>query len=114
MPSEIIRHKPGQRFSQAVVHGDTIYLAGQTGDPSHGIREQTQEVLAKIDALLSELGSSRTRILSATVWLTDPRHFNDMNSVWEAWISGPPVRATVGSPLMQTGLLVEISVIAAR
>lgn len=111
---EIIRHKPGARFSQAVIHANTIYLCGQSAtDTAAGIREQTSQTLAKIDAILGEVGSNKDRILSATIWLTDPRHFDEMNAVWEAWVAGRPARVTVGTPLMRTGLLVEISVIAA-
>jgi enamine deaminase RidA (YjgF/YER057c/UK114 family) len=112
---EIIRHKQGEKFSQAVIHGDTIYLCGQSAaDATADIRQQTQETLDKIDALLAELGSDKNKILSATIWLVDVRDFDAMNEVWIAWVDQRPARVTVGTPLMRKGLLVEISIIAAR
>src|SRR6266508_4253169 len=64
----IARHNAGPRMSQAVVHGDTVYLAGQVAsDPSAGVKGQTEQVLKKIDTLLTSVGSSRSKLLSATV-----------------------------------------------
>ncbi len=63
----------GPRMSQAVVHGHTIYLAGQVADKAAGksVGEQTKEILASIDRLLAEAGSDKTHILSATIYLAD-------------------------------------------
>lgn len=111
------RFKVGTRMSQAVVHGDTVYLAGQVADdPSVDITGQTRQILGKIEGLLAEAGTDKSKLLSATVWLADIRHFEDMNKIWDAWISpgNTPARACVEAKLARASLLVEIGAIAAR
>ena len=111
----IRRLEPGPRMSQAVVHGDTVYLAGQVGAPGAGVAEQTRAVLAQIDRLLAEAGSDKSRILAATIWLADIDDFAEMNSVWDGWVdpANPPARATGESRLAAPEYKVEIIVIAA-
>jgi len=83
----ITRHHGNQRMSQIVIHGDTIYLAGQVAaDAGADISVQTQQVLGKIEALLEEAGSDKSKILSAQIWLTSMGHFAQMNAVWDAWV----------------------------
>jgi enamine deaminase RidA (YjgF/YER057c/UK114 family) len=113
------RMHTGPRMSQAVIHNQTIYLAGQVAGDARGgsVTEQTKDVLSKIDALLAEAKSDKTKILSATIWLTDMSSFSEMNAVWEAWLAdGPtPARATVVSPqLASPDFNIEIVVIAAQ
>jgi enamine deaminase RidA (YjgF/YER057c/UK114 family) len=113
----IERLHPGVRMSQAVIHGQTVYLAGQVAaDPAKDVPGQTREVLDAIDRLLAEAGTDKTRILSATVYLADIGTFAEMNSVWDAWVSreNPPARATVEARLAAPAYKVEIQVIAAR
>ena len=113
----ITRIKLGPRMSQCVVHGDTVYTAGQIADDSsEDVAGQTRQVLAKIDGLLAEAGSNKSKILKATIWLTDISRFNEMNSVWDAWVDqdNPPVRACVESKLAMPELSVEIMVEAAK
>jgi enamine deaminase RidA (YjgF/YER057c/UK114 family) len=113
----INRIQPGKRLSAAVVHGDTIYLAGQiAGDASADVKGQTQQILKKIDELLTAAGSSKSKLLSATIWLADMRYFEDMNSVWDAWMdpANPPARATVEARLAAPKYFVEIAGIAAK
>jgi enamine deaminase RidA (YjgF/YER057c/UK114 family) len=112
----IRRIEPGPRMSQAVIHGDTIYLAGQVGAPGKSVTEQTQAVLKSIDLLLAEAGSSKSKLLSVTIWLADMRDFAAMNAVWDAWIdpANPPARATGEAKLATPEYLVEIIVVAAR
>ena len=113
----IERFDKSSRMSQAVVHGNTVYLAGQVAaDGKAPIKEQTQSVLAKIDALLAQTGSSKAQLLQAVIYLADMRHFQAMNEVWDGWVdaANPPARATVGAPLAAPGYLIEIMVIAAR
>jgi enamine deaminase RidA (YjgF/YER057c/UK114 family) len=103
-------------MSQAVVHAGTVYLAGQVADdPVPSVAEQTRQVLAKVDAILAEAGSNKSRILSANIWLADIATFAEMNAVWDAWVSpgNTPARATVQSTLARASNLVEIAVIAA-
>ena len=111
----IRRIEPGQRMSQAVVHNDTVYLAGQVGAPGESVTEQTRAVLAQIERLLREAGSDKSRILSATIWLADMADFAEMNAVWDAWVDGrdAPARATGEAKLAAPEYKVEIIVVAA-
>jgi enamine deaminase RidA (YjgF/YER057c/UK114 family) len=112
----IERYEVGPRMSQAVVHRGVAYLAGIVADdlvPSVG--EQTKQILAKIDRLLAQVGSDKTRILKANIWLADIGKFSEMNAVWDTWVpkGAPPARATVESRLATPDYLVEIMVEAA-
>jgi enamine deaminase RidA (YjgF/YER057c/UK114 family) len=112
----IKRINPGPRFCGAVVHGETVYVAGQTAsDRSAGARGQTEQVLQKIDALLQSAGTDKSRLLSATVYLSDVRYFDEMNAAWDAWVdkANLPARATVEARLAAPQILVEIVVTAA-
>jgi enamine deaminase RidA (YjgF/YER057c/UK114 family) len=114
--STIKRIKPGPRMSGAVVHGNTVYLAGLTADDKNqDVKGQTRQILAKIDSLLAEAGSDKSKILSANIWLTDIGTWSQMNEVWDAWVSpgNTPARATVEARLAAPGLTVEIMVQAA-
>jgi len=113
----IARHNAGPRMSQAVVHGDTVYLAGQVAsDPSAGVKGQTEQILKKIDTLLTTVGSSRSKLLSATVWLANMGTYDEMNAAWDAWVDpvNTPARATVEARLASPKYLVEIAATAAR
>ena len=113
----ITRMKAGPRMSQAVIHGNTVYLAGQVAsNRSADTAGQTREILATIDSLLAEAGTDKTRLLCATVYLADMSTFNEMNAVWDAWVAPgcAPARATVGAPLAAPAYRVEIVVVAAR
>ena len=112
----ITRIQAGPRMSQAVIHGDTIYLAGQVGAPGESVTNQTQAILGQIEALLAEVGSDKAKILSATIWLADMADFAEMNAVWDKWIDGKdaPARATGEAKLATPAYKVEIIVIAAR
>ncbi|QTD46501.1 RidA family protein [Ottowia testudinis] len=114
----IQRLEKGPRMSQAVVHGGTVYLAGQVCDEGCGpdVFEQTRQTLASIDRLLALAGSSKAKLLSATIFLTDMDTFGDMNRAWEAWVdpAHPPARATVHTArLASAEYRVEIVVVAA-
>ncbi len=112
----IRRINPGPRFCGAVVHGDTVYVAGQTAsDRSAGARGQTEQVLQKIDGLLAAAGTDKSKLLSATVYLSEIRDYDEMNAAWEAWVdkTNLPTRATVEAKLASPRLLVEIVVTAA-
>lgn len=113
----IERLQAGPRMSQAVVHGETVYLAGQVADePGGDVVAQTRQVLAAIDRLLAAAGTDKTRILSATIYLADIGTFAQMNSVWDSWVPAghTPARATVEARLAAPAYKVEIQVIAAR
>ncbi len=113
----ITRYNSGPRMSQCVVHGDTIYTAGQVADDrAADVAGQTAQILAKIDGLLAEAGSDKSKLLAATIWITDISKFNEMNAVWDAWVDtdNPPARACVESNLALPEFLVEIMVTAAK
>jgi enamine deaminase RidA (YjgF/YER057c/UK114 family) len=113
----ITRINPGPRMSQCVVHGDTVYTAGQVADDNTAdVAGQTAQILAKLDALLAEVGSDKSKILSATIWLSDISTFNEMNGVWDTWVdtANPPCRACVESKLALPAFKVEIGIIAAK
>jgi enamine deaminase RidA (YjgF/YER057c/UK114 family) len=112
----ITRHHTNQRMSQIVIHGDTVYLAGQVAaDASADITVQTQQVLQKIDSLLAEAGSDKNKILSAQIWIASMGHFAQMNEVWDAWVADghAPARACIEARLASPDLLVEIGIVAA-
>jgi enamine deaminase RidA (YjgF/YER057c/UK114 family) len=113
----IKRLQVGARMSQIVIHRDTVYLAGQVAqDAQNGtVAEQTQNVLDRIDNLLAEAGTDKSKLLSATIWLADMTKFQEMNAVWDAWLSpgDTPCRACVNSQLAAPQYNVEIGIIAA-
>ncbi len=114
----IQRIEPGKRLSQAVVYGNLVFLAGQVAmdKPGASMAEQTRNVLDRIDKLLAQAGTDKTRILSANIWITDMRQFDEMNRVWDAWVPEgcAPARATVEARLASPDYCVEIMVVAAR
>jgi enamine deaminase RidA (YjgF/YER057c/UK114 family) len=114
----IQRFDTGPRMSQVVVHGDTIYLAGIVANTAAGesVTRQTQDVLSIIETHLKKAGSDKSKLLSATIYLTDMKTFAEMNAVWDAWISpgNTPARATVEVKLAAPRYNVEIMVTAAR
>ena len=113
----IKRHQSNKLFSAAVEHGGLLYVAGQVADDlSQGVKGQTEQVLKKIDALLAAAGTSKSKILSANVWVTDIRSRDEMNAAWTAWAdpANLPARATVEAKLADPRMLVEIMVTCAK
>jgi enamine deaminase RidA (YjgF/YER057c/UK114 family) len=113
----ITRHDQSAILSQAVEHGNTVYLAGIVAkDLNKDVKGQTKEVLAEIDRLLGKCGSSKSKILQAQIWVTDIRNRAPMNEEWSAWIDAKnlPGRACVEAKLADPRALVEIMVIAAK
>ena len=113
----ITRIEPGRRFAEAVIHGDTVYLAGHVGsDPGASVYEQTRDILAQIDAHLTAAGTDKSRLLMVNVWLVDMATFDEMNRAWDEWLDrdSMPARATVEARLASRDYKVEIAAIAAR
>ncbi|MFN8830752.1 MAG: RidA family protein [Labrys sp. (in: a-proteobacteria)] len=111
----IKRIKPGVRYSSAVVHNGIVYLSGVVAKDDKGdVKAQTADVLAQIDATLAEAGSSKSKLLTANIWLTNIQDWSAMNEVWDAWIDpdNKPTRATVESKLAGENYRVEIQVTA--
>ncbi|MER8981695.1 RidA family protein [Mesorhizobium sp. M0239] len=105
----------GPRMSQIVIHGDTVYLAGQVGQPTGNVASQTKDILAAIDELLAKAGSDKTKILQAIIWLADMSTFAEMNAEWDKWVpqGNTPARATGEAKLATPDYLVEIIITAA-
>jgi len=114
----ITRYHTGDRMSQVVVHGNTVYTAGQVAHNAAGasVAEQTKDILASLDALLAEAGTDKSKLLTVTIWLNSMDDFDEMNAVWDAWVApgNTPCRACVESPrLASPKYTVEIMATAA-
>jgi len=105
----------GPRMSDIVIHGNTVYLAGQVGAPGESVTSQTKAILATVEELLAKAGSDKTRILQAIIWLSDMSNFQEMNAVWDAWVpqGHTPARATGEAKLAGPEYAVEIIITAA-
>ena len=113
----VARHDPTAILSQAVEHGDTVYLAGIVAkNIDQDVKGQTRDVLADIDRLLAKCGSGKSKILQATIWVTDIRNRAPMNEIWTAWVDPKnlPARACIEAKLADPKALVEIMVVAAK
>jgi enamine deaminase RidA (YjgF/YER057c/UK114 family) len=114
----IQRFENGPRMSRVVVHNDTVYLAGLTADASAGqsVAEQTKEILAKIDGLLKQGGTDKSKLVQAVIWLQDVRTVDEFNKVWDAWVvaGSGPARACIEARLQSPAKMIEIMVTAAR
>lgn len=114
----ITRVDSNKRTSQAVIDGDTIYLAGQVATNAKGVSVggQTSQALATIDALLARCGSGKSKILRVTVYLADRADFDEMNAAWSAWVDAdnPPARATIQATLLDPDWKIEIVATAKR
>ena len=112
---EITRAETGARMSRSVVHNGVVYLAGTTGTGYESITTQTTEILSKVDELLKNAGSDKSKLLRAEIWLDDMRYFDEMNAVWDAWIPEgcAPARACGSAHLARVGVWVEIILTAA-
>ena len=110
----IKRIDAGARMSGAVIHGNTVYLAGQVGEGAT-VTDQCKDALGEVDRLLAAAGSDKSKILQAIIWLADMADFAEMNSVWDKWVDGPnaPARATGEAKLATPEYKVEIIITAA-
>ena len=114
----IQRIDAGPRMSKVVIHGDTVHLAGLIADKALGgsVAEQTREILALIDGFLAKAGTDKSKLLTATIWLSDIRTVDELNKVWDAWVvpGQTPARACIEARLQGPEKKVEIQVTAAR
>lgn len=117
MAEDIRRFGVNPRLSMAVAHGNTVYLSGQVAIDAGGgpIPEQAQEILQRIDDLLAQAGTDRTRLLSVNLYVTDLAALPEINAVWLEWLAGaePPCRTTVEAKLASPRYALEISTVAA-
>lgn len=113
----ITRIDSGPRMSDAVVHGDKVYLSGYVAEGAEGksVAAQTADILAQIDETLARVGSDKTKLLKVNIWLTDITTIGEMNAVWDAWVvpGKTPARATVEAKLASPEWAIEIMVEAA-
>jgi enamine deaminase RidA (YjgF/YER057c/UK114 family) len=116
MQNDIKRFHGNQRMSQIVISNGNVHLSGQVPTTTGAsVTEQATEILTRIESLLAEAGVDKTRLVSANIWLTDPKHFAEFNAVWDAWVveGHAPTRACVQALLMRPGIDVEVAVVAA-
>ncbi|CAI0731271.1 putative endoribonuclease L-PSP [Serratia quinivorans] len=111
----IERIDPADRWSEAVVHNDTVYYTSVPENLDDDATAQTANALAAIDVILARVGSDKSRVLDATIFLADGADFAGMNAAWDAWVvaGSAPVRCTVQAKLMNPKYKVEIKIIAA-
>lgn len=114
--TKIERKNTSARMSQIVMHGDTVYLAGQVGTPGASVEQQTRDCLDAVDRLLAEAGSDKAHMLQAIIWMADMADFAEMNAVWDAWVpeGTAPVRACGEARLATPEYLVEVIITAAK
>ncbi|WP_336801090.1 RidA family protein [Kaistia sp. MMO-174] len=118
MTTAINRHNQNHRMSLCVEAGGFVFTAGLTAVRERGnsVTAQATEILERIDKELAGVGTDKTRLVQAQVWLTDIHTFDEFNKVWDAWIAdaGKPVRACVEAALADPALNCEIMVTALR
>ena len=114
--NELQRIEVGPRMSQAVVVNGVVTTAGVVALRASGqsVKDQTSDVLTRIDELLAAAGTDKSKLTVATIWLSDMATFNEMNEVWDAWVAPgcTPVRACVEARLAAAQFNVEIQVSA--
>lgn len=113
----IERHIRTPIMHRVVEHGGVLYLGGIVAeDRSAPMKGQTEQVLARIDALLAEMGSDRSKILTATLYITDMALKDAMNEAWTAWFAPEilPSRSTIGVAELGPNVLIEAVIVAAR
>lgn len=112
-----LRPEKSPLYNKAVIHGDTVYLAGQVAvDPAPTAAEQARQILAQIDDYLAQCGTDKSKLLKATVMFADLRDYDDVNAVWDKWVvpGTIPVRTAFEVKLVTPRHLVAIEVTAAR
>jgi 2-iminobutanoate/2-iminopropanoate deaminase len=113
--------RTGLPYSQAIRHGDLVFVAGQVAlDPATGqvvegdIRAQTRQVLENIQAILRAAGTSLAHAVECLCLLSNIGDFAAFNDVYKGFFpTDPPARTTVQAVLPRPGLLVEIRAVAA-
>ena len=101
---------------EAVEYNGVLYLAGAVSeDLSLDMAGQTRDVLRQIDELLAAHGSSKEKLLSALIFVTDMNLKPAMNEVWKEWVPAgqAPARATIGIADLTPGVLIEVVCTAA-
>lgn len=113
----ITRHEPSKLYNKVVEANGFVFTAGIVADdPGQDVKGQTQQILKEIDRLLKLCGTDKSKVVSATIWVSDIRTRDAMNEIWIAWTGGKdlPGRACIEAKLADPRMLVEIGVIAAK
>ena len=113
----IKRHEPSKIYFKVVEANGFVFTAGIVADDiKQDVKGQTQQVLAEIDRVLKVAGTDKSKVVSATIWVTDIRNRDAMNEAWNAWTGGEnlPGRACIQAALADPRMLVEIAVVAAK
>jgi enamine deaminase RidA (YjgF/YER057c/UK114 family) len=113
----ITRHEPSKILSKVVEANGFVFTAGIVADDiKQDAKGQTQQILAEIDRLLKLAGADKSKVVSATIWVSDIRLREPMNEAWNAWTGGQnlPGRACIEAKLADPRALVEIAVVAAK
>jgi enamine deaminase RidA (YjgF/YER057c/UK114 family) len=115
--TDIRRVGVAARYSDLVILGNTAYFSGHVPETTldGSVAEQTRDILAQIEQSLAEIGSDKSKLLQATIWLADIAFYDEMNAVWDAWVvpGQAPARVCVESRLADPDYKLEIQVIAA-
>jgi len=106
-------------YSQAIRHGDTVYLSGQIPlDPKSmeivegDIRDQIHRVIKNLSAVCEAAGGDLNRIVKLTVFLTDLAHFGEVNAIMEEYFDKPyPARAAIGVASLPRGAAIEMDAV---
>lgn len=104
------------RRSRAIIVNKMVYLSGQYADDTEtGIKGQTRQILDKIDVLLAEAGTDRSRLVQVSIWLKTMADYDGFNEVWDAWVTPghAPTRACGEVKMADDDMLVEIIAVAA-
>ena len=113
----IIRHQPSAILSNVVEANGFVFTAGIVAeDTSQDAKGQAEQILKEIDRLLGLCGTDKSKVVSATIWVSDIRYRERMNEAWNAWTGGKnlPARACIEAKLADPRMLVEIAVVAAK
>jgi enamine deaminase RidA (YjgF/YER057c/UK114 family) len=117
MSNDIQRIGVNARLANCVIQNGLVYISGQVPTALDAdMKQQTLEVLAKIDALLEQAGSNKSRILTSQIWIKNiAKDFSIFNQCWEAWLpeGTAPARAASQAELARPQVLVEVMLTAA-
>ena len=116
MSNDIQRGERLDIMHRFVKHNGVIYFAGLVSlDATLSMRGQTEQITQRLDNYLALAGTSKERLLTATIYVTDLGLRPEMNEAWKAWISDEdlPARATIGVADLGPGTLIEVVVTAA-
>lgn len=113
--TDIQRLRPSQRWSDATLFNGIAHFVEVAADTGQDLTNQTQQILNQAEATLAELGGDKSRLLSATIYLTDAKNAAAFNALWDAWLPAgcAPSRACVLVQLLDPKMLLEIVFVAA-